>query len=113
MTTLNDILNAPTVNTALALANAYAMTEYGLMGDAKTQFVNENFPDLVLQSQFDPVLQFFISIQRILNSIAVVCEDAEGVHLHLRLLEFTSAIQLCELTLNLSPISMFFADLLS
>tara|TARA_Y100000114_G_C11722252_1_gene309101 strand:+ start:156 stop:986 length:831 start_codon:yes stop_codon:yes gene_type:complete len=51
MATLNDILNAPTVNTALSLANAYAMTEYGLMGDAKTQFVNENFPDLVLQSE--------------------------------------------------------------
>ena len=51
MTTLNDILNAPTVNTALALANAYAMTEYGLMGNAKTQFVNENFPELVRQSE--------------------------------------------------------------
>ena len=51
MTTLNDILNAPTVNLALSAARSYAMTEHGLMGDAKNQFVNENFPELVRQSE--------------------------------------------------------------
>ena len=52
MSSINDILNAATVNTAISLAKVYALTEHGVFGqDNQMQFVRENFPDLVLQQE--------------------------------------------------------------
>ena len=52
MSSINDILNAATVNTAISLARNYALTEHGVFGfDNQMQFVRENFPDLVLQQE--------------------------------------------------------------
>ncbi len=52
MSSINDILNAATVNTAISLAKVYALTEHGVFGqDNQMQFVRENFPDLVLQKE--------------------------------------------------------------